>query len=510
MEEDIETWRVVVEHWKSQGRDLAHLEVPPELALQLGVPADKTRERRNDSVEEDLDSEDQMAKKNAKQTKKSTKVVSTKKPTTKKRTAPKVETAQAASEPTPVATETLPVGPSPQAFSTAGMGATGPTNTHTPAGEYQPLSSALVPPNPNEPKWKKRSTFTGDDCGYSGCARRSDGYVPGIRSTKEGERDQRSLWFGPACISCVRKYHPDMKPLTLAELAHQRNGVSDLALALDIEVGDVHKRLLAAGIDEKGRPLNGQAQVQGQGDNMQQNHVPQAQAPQIVDPNAPPPAQYPIVAAQQEQHSIAVVVPYDVLAGTRQEMATTMLNLASFYIRSQPQMDYASSYMQRVKGLWKEIDELRKSMARPFNEVVDRIQEHFKPALADLKAVEADIKSRIDEGMAWATQQAAQSFQAAQQALATGNQQGVALATQQAMSADLSLSQGVSMRPKICFEISDPSQLPGNFWSPDRAKVQEALNAMDQTQLHNTLNAGYTPIAGCRVWIENTVASRAA
>lgn len=487
---DIEDWQAVVELWRSQNRDLRHLEVPPELAARLGVPLELTKTRSTDTEPEIFESEDEMAKKNVKQTTKKSGKKATK-TSTKKKSAPKISTdPKASSDPTPVATD--PRASLDRLINFDAKAAMGQQPTQPgQATEYKPIGKAE-----GEPKWKKRSAFSGDDCGYAGCTHKANGYVPGIRSTKDGERDKRSLWYGPACIPCIRKYHDSLMPMTLAELAHQRNGASDLAGVLDIEVGEVHKRLVIANCDEKGRPLN------GQGDTMQN-----AQAPIVVAQQAPAGT---AIVAQPEQHNITVVVPYDVLAATRQEMSQSAHALAPFVIRSQGEMDYASGYMQRVKGLWKQIDDLRKDMARPFNAVVDQIQAHFKPVLEDLKAVEATIKGKIEEGMAYSASQTAQGFQAAQAALAAGDQQGVAVGTQQAMGADLSLSKGVSMRPRFRFEVQDPTHLPGAFWSPDATKIQAALDALDPAELQQLLAAGYTPIPGCRVWQDNIIASRAA
>lgn len=488
IEEDIEVWRPVVELWKSQGKDLRHLEVPPELASQLGVPLELTR-RREIVEDDDIEDEDTMAKKTAKQTKKKADTR-----TAKKRTRPAIVT-ETASEPTPVATAPV-VGTEVPLASTVAAPPQLVQAQAAAGGEYQGSAAG-------EKKWKKRSQFDGDSCGYAGCTKKSAGYIVGVRSTKEGERDRRTIWFGPACVSCVREWHPTLLPMTLAELAFQRNGASDLAAVLDIEVGEVHKRLAAAGVDEKGRPLG------GQGDNTM-NGAPQPMQPQqqMQQPQQQQPGTG--IVAREEHHTVVVNVPYDVLAATRQEMATTAAALVPFVIRTQDAMDYASGYLQRVKGLYNHIDELRKALARPFKQVVEQIQEHCKPVLADLQAVELTIKGKIDEAYQWSQQQAAQSFQAAQTAVAAGNPQGVAIATQQAMEADLSLSKGVSMRPTVKFEIIDATQLHASFWSPDMAKIKAAIDSIPLDQLQATLNAGYTPFAGVRVWVENTVAARAA
>jgi hypothetical protein len=458
---DIEIWRLVVEHWRSQGKDLRFLEVPRELAEQLGVPLELAVDRTK-THETEQESEDTMAKKTVKKIKKAPPAKKTPPPKAKPKVASR---ATAKAEPVPVST-------SPE------------DRVREPVS---PTEEPAVEGATEELKWKKRREFEGDMCGYAGCTKKADGYVSGIRSTKEGERDRRNLWYGPACVSCVRKRHPSLNPVSLAELAHQRTGASDLASVLDIEVGEVHKRLLAAGVDERGQSLTAPEQ---QGQTM---------------PQAPGTA----LAVAEESHTISVAVPYSIIGAIRAEMSTTLQALQPFVIRSQEQMDYASKYMQRVKGLFNDIEERRKDIARPFREVINTIQAHFNPVKADLQAVELALKSRIDEAYTWSQQQQAQSFAAAQGALAAGNTQGVAVATQQAMGADLSLAKGVSMQSVLCFEITDASRLPGIYWSPDAAKIQAALDS-DPDGARALLNQGYEVISGVRVWVENIVKARAA
>lgn len=465
----LEAWRLVVEHWRGQGKDLRHLEVPPELASQLGVPLDVTKERRQDEpIDQTEESEDDMAKKSA-----------SKKTPPKKGTAKKTSTNKAKA----VSAEPVPVATTPDELPAA------------PGGEYKDGT------NRTDVKWKKRSQFEGDTCGLSGCARKADGYVAGVRSTKEGERDRRSLWFGPACNVCADKLSTGMKATSLAELAHQRNGVSDLALVLDLEVGEVQKRLLAAGVNEKGRPVNAQGQTYD-------GPIPEAP---MVPPSANAAFGTPVLLTNQtEEVHLAVVIPNDIMGAIQQEMSNSIAALQSFTVRSQGEMDYSSNYMQRVKGLFNQLDEKRKELGRPLREKIEQINGYFKPTLDLLEQVEGVIKQKVDEGYRWSQQQLAQGFNAAQAALAAGNTQGVAMATQQAMSADLSLSKGVSIRPKFKFEILNASLLPGGFWSPDNAKIQGYIDGLDQAQLQTAVMANLEIIPGVRVYQENTVSSRAA
>lgn len=329
-----------------------------------------------------------------------------------------------------------------------------------------------------EPKWKKRKEFDGKSCGYQGCNRAADGYVQGTRSTKEGKSG--ALWFGPACKQCVRDWHQTLEPLTLAKLAEQRHGASDLALVLDLEVGEVLKRLDAAGIDERGRKLAIDTIVVIRGG----------------DPKDAPSAE-DVSVEESQTFTIAVVVPFASILSKRTEAEATLAALANFHICDQSQMDYASTYLARVKGLYNEIEAEKKAISGPFKAQVTKIQKHFKPALELLSEVERTLKQKIQEGYqrAQAAQQAA--FQGAERALATGDLQGAALASQQAVAADVTLSSGVQVRKTIKFRIVNPAAVPTWAWSPDPEKIQAAIDA------------GWREIPGVEIYEDTTIASRA-
>lgn len=405
--DEIEAWRVVVELWKSQKRDLKYLEVPPEIASQLGVPMEFAKVRRRESEEEDEETST-MTKQ----------------------------------------TETV-----------------GEAN----AGSAQ-----------NEPTWKKRKEFDGTTCGYVGCTHDADGYVQGTRSTKEGANGR--LWYGPACTPCVRKWHQTLVPMSLAQLAAQRTGASDLAGILDLEVGEVLKRLDAAGIDEKGQRLTQLAP--------QAAEAGATLAEVFAEPGA-------AIVALEQSYTIAVVVPFDAIEAVRSEMTQTLAGIAGFVITNQEQMDYASSYLQRVKGLSNEIDAARKAISKPFRKQVEAIQTYFKPALDALSDVEKGLKARIQAGYQLAQQTQAVAFQAAEAALAAGNVQQAGLATQSAIAADLALPKGLSMRSRLKWEVVDPSQVPGPLWSIDAVKVDAAIDA------------GHREIPGIRIWEDQSIAARA-
>lgn len=320
------------------------------------------------------------------------------------------------------------------------------------------------------PKWKRKSYFDGTECGLSGCTKPATGYLSHVKPTKGHPQGQ--LWYGPVCDACAAKQ--GLRPTTLAELAHQRNGASDLALVLDVEVGDVLKRLEAANLQENGQPKGG------------------SPAPQQTG------LHYPADPTGTYIRAEPVEIPTVYLSQYAAYAQGVLTQLESWHIADQASMDYAAGFLKQVKGFWKELEERRLALGRPLREALDAIQAHCKPALDGLRAVEERLKRKISEGNARAEETRRQMYAEAQHAFNTGNMQGVAIATQQAVQADVSLPQGVHTRTEIKWEFQDIRQLAQEFWSwtPDPAKVQAAVDA------------GHRQIPGVRIWEESVVYAR--
>lgn len=372
----LEDWRAVLEYWRERGKDLKHLEIPPELAAALGVPLDVTVAKREVDMTEHA--------------------------------------------------------------------------------EHESFITTL--------KWKKRKEFDGKTCGFQGCENDASGYVAGKRATKEAKSGR--LWYGPACEACVRKSHPTLKPMPLADLARQRTGASDLALVLDLEVGEVLKRLDTAGIDENGKPLTSEL------------------------------AGYSVAGRHVESFAITLSIPYDEVLAQKNDAEGTLAALAEFHIVNQEQMDYASDYLARIKGIHKEVEAKRKEISKPFRAQAEALQKLFNPALEKLVEVEKLLKLKIQEGLARAQQAQQQAFEQTERALATGNLAQAAAASQQAVASDVTLSKGVHTTSKLRFEIVNPADVPAWAWSPDPAKIEAAIEA------------GWREIPGVRIFAQQTVVSR--
>ena len=347
-----------------------------------------------------------------------------------------------------------------------------------------------------KPNWRRQKYFTADFCGYEGCANNADGYVADTRPTKGGED---RLWFGPVCIVCVRKWHPTLNPISLAELARQRNGASDLAVILDVEVGEVQKRLFKAGIDERGVPLGqGEPQPPRDVEGLPLHSAPvnrealgQVSQPAEVVAEVPPGA---IIVTQP------VHIPVPTLKSIYEEGAGFIASLQQFHIYDQAGMDLANTFVKEIKLKWQAVEKLRKQTTKPLRAKYKEAQAYFTPVLNLLAQCERILKTKITEGDERARQTQQNALHAAQTAFQQGDVAGVALATQQAVAAEVALPQGTSIRGRVRWEYADFSKLPADFWSwqPDANKVQAAIDA------------GYRDIPGLRIWEDPIVAVRTA
>jgi hypothetical protein len=377
---ELESWRHLVAYWINQGHDVRHLDIPNEMAKQLGI------ERDNDMT----------------------------------------------------------------------------TENETPVAAHEPLGA----------KWKRKSYFDGLVCGLQDCTKAADGYICDLKPTKSTPAGR--LWFGPACTKCVRKTHDTLVPMSLAALAHQRNGASDLALVLDVEVGEVLKRLEAAGIDEKGRKVTLETAAR---------------------------TESTFITAEAGSNLLALDSAIrDKLAPTIADAEQTLAMLINFQVVDQQTMDGAAIFLKEVKQKWKDVDEARKTYTKPLRDRIEGIQALFKSPLELLLKVETTLKHKIAEGTQRATERQRAALQAAQIAHQAGDYQATAQAAQIAVASDVVLPQGVNMRTVRKNRIVNPAILPQEFWSwvPDPAKVQAAVDA------------GYVNIPGVEIWDEPIVAARSA
>jgi hypothetical protein len=354
--------------------------------------------------------------------------------------------------------------------------------------EHEPLGA----------KWKRKKYFDGTQCGLTGCTQKPDGYICDRKPTKGSEVGR--LWYGPACTKCVRKHHPHLVPMTLGELVFQRAGVSDLALVLDAEVGDVIKRLQEACIDDKGNAVDiTQPPPDGRGPNYSPPSVRQLAAEEWDHTGlGERQTKLDLPAPHTALITETIPVPSDYLAAQKSEADGVVQFIAQFHVTDQRTMNLASGWVKIVKETWNQLEEQRKELGKPLRSNLKLIQEHFNPALATLKKAENALKQKITEGSQRALAAQQQALLAAQQAYQQGNPQETSLASQKAAQADVALPKGVSTRPVVCWAVENPAMVPMELCSPDPKKIQGAIDM------------GHRSIPGVNIWEEQQVSVRTA
>ena len=321
-------------------------------------------------------------------------------------------------------------------------------------------------------KFKRKKYFEGDKCGYVDCSRAADGYVAGLKPT--GKEGTNRLWYGPACIKCVRKWNASLAPLTLAELAHQRGGSSDLAFVLDVEVGEVLRRLAAAGVDDQGRKLEG------------------APAAPVVE----------VVSTPADSVALAMAsinVPTGELKGEVHNAQGVVTDMTPFHIHDQDGMDLVGAILADVKGIWKRLEAARLALGAPLRDRLKDIQAHYNPPLVLLVQAEALLKIKIKEGTQRLAASQAAALAAAQAAYQANNPAAMAQATQAAIASEVALPQGVTARLVRKWRIINGALVPVEMYSSfiDPKKVQAAIDL------------GHTQIPGIEIYDESNLASRA-
>lgn len=365
-------------------------------------------------------------------------------------------------------------------------------NENRQAAEAEAEQTATEVPADQHSQFKKKKYFDGTQCGMQGCSKKlpvEGSYIQGIKPTKNN--DNGRLWFGPACGGCTSP----LRPNTLAELASQHIGASALALVLDIEVGDVHKRLAAVALDVNGRPLT-HDDIKAEGIAVMQQTL--ATNNTLIDAALNTAENVTPAGFLKLKPVIDDLVPVAYIEGEMAKVQATIAFLGTFHIHTQKNMDDADAWTRQIKSMRADLDAMRLKIRKPHSDAADIVQGYFKPALDAMKMAEGLLKQKITEGNARAAQTQQAALQTAQAAHAAGNMPLAAHAAAQVAQADIVMPAGLSSQSVIKFEISDPSQVPTELWS----------SFVDPDKVQARINAGIYQIPGVRVWQEEKVSSR--
>ncbi len=199
--------------------------------------------------------------------------------------------------------------------------------------------------------------------------------------------------------------------------------------------------------------------------------------------------------------STAITIPDHV----RTEMAAqagretqAVAALRAFEITNDADYAEAGELVQGVKADFKRYDDERKKVTGPLNQVLDQVNDWFRPVLTSLRQSEAILKDKI---AAYTMKQRA-AQEAAMHAAAAAIQVGapVNVTTLAPVAAP---PPGVSVKEYWDFEIEEPNKVERQFCSPDPEKIRNAI----PREVHPKL----TPkMAGVRFFIAGRVTARRA
>lgn len=132
----------------------------------------------------------------------------------------------------------------------------------------------------------------------------------------------------------------------------------------------------------------------------------------------------------------------------------------------------AVKMIQIIKDRKKTLETSRKAHTKPLNDRKRAIDKLFRPYTKKLNDMEIELKAKVVRSQQARAEANRLAMQAAQQAAQSG-----APTVSQHLDAidDRPLPQHTSMRRFWQFEVTDPSKLPGQFWSPDPEKIKAEL-----------------------------------
>lgn len=160
--------------------------------------------------------------------------------------------------------------------------------------------------------------------------------------------------------------------------------------------------------------------------------------------------------------------------------------------------EFAGEIVREVKAKHRELDDRRKQVVAPLNEVVRTINSWFKPPMEELERVERVIKTKIAEFVRKREEEA-------RDALARAAEAATSTEAEQALSALAALAgppTGTSVRMQWKWRITDEASVPRAFLSVDAGKVTSHLRGSVKDQ------GAPEPVAGLEFYQEPIVAVR--
>ena len=169
------------------------------------------------------------------------------------------------------------------------------------------------------------------------------------------------------------------------------------------------------------------------------------------------------------------------LSVERKSAQEALALVQSFPLDSPNDREDAGRFLGLVAERLGQLEEQRKSVITPLNEVVRRINSWFKPVRETLEAVDKSLRHRVSESLLAARARQDQALALVQAGAGEAPAEALSLA-----HAPLAVvSDNVSVREKWVWELTDPGLLPDAYWMRvvNTAMIDAQVKSMGQAAL---------------------------
>lgn len=128
-------------------------------------------------------------------------------------------------------------------------------------------------------------------------------------------------------------------------------------------------------------------------------------------------------------------------------------------VESQPDFEYASELLRRVKGEAKRVEEKRDGFLRPAADFARSVRDFYRPVLEAYDHAEASLKGLLSAYAARVAQE----------------REAAMLSAAPAAAPALPAAEGIRQRVKTKFRIVSEQAVPREFCSPDEKKIRSFL-----------------------------------
>jgi threonyl-tRNA synthetase len=187
--------------------------------------------------------------------------------------------------------------------------------------------------------------------------------------------------------------------------------------------------------------------------------------------------------------------PYPVVETGLKYAVTAEKKAKTLTIKTDDELTVVYDFLKEVKEKMTEIDTERKSIVKPINDSVKKINAMFNEPYDKLEAIEEIIKRSI---LFYQNEQARIQREKEAKVQAKLDRQGIDEVVVPKVVNKVAAFTGGQTRKKYTAKIIDPTKIPKEFWIIDIA----ALNALASVQKENF------NVAGCEVEVTESLVAR--